>query len=185
MSEEEEILQIVRTWAKAWAAASALTDDQVIPADDDGGRPALPYMTVFVAVAGIVVGHDETVYGLDINDDPTYYVQGERTGYVTIHVYGDGRSWLEYLTHCVHDPEAVQTLHTAGLVIGKPSGIKNVPRIRNANRERHYVAEFPISYRSVGPTRTGVALTTPPVEETVISSTESDTVPLDFTVETP
>jgi hypothetical protein len=186
VSEDEQILQAIRTWAKAWADTSALTDSQVIPSDDDGGRPGLPYLAVYVMIAGIVVGHDETVYGVDGDGDPTYRVQGERRGSVTLHGYGAGsRTWLEALTLCVHDPAAVQDLTDLGLVVGRPGGIKSVPRMMNANREPHYIAEFPIAYRSVGPTRTSPSFSTPPVEHTVIYSSEPDTLPLDFTAETP
>lgn len=187
MSEREDILQAVRSWAKARADSSALTDSQVIPSDDEGGRPALPYMTVLVAVSGIRIGRDETIYGVDGGDNPTYRVQGERKGSVTLHGFGsDSEEWLEALILAVHDPEAVADLHASGIVLGAPvAGVRDLPRMMNANREQHYVAEFPVTYRVVGPTRTSPAFDTPPVELTEISSTEPDSLPLDFSVETP
>ena len=190
-SEAEALLQAVRSWAKAWATTSALTNAQVIASDQEGGRPALPYLSVFVSVSGIPIGHDETVYGLTAGN-PRYRVQGERTGSVQIHGYGSGSlEWLETLTLAVHDPGAVAGLHAAGVVLGRPTAIRSVPRMMNANREPHYVMECPITYRSVGPTWTVPATVFPPVPPAVVapenelvelSSTEPDSLPLDFDV---
>jgi hypothetical protein len=55
MTTREELLQAIRGWLMA---GTSLTDLQVIPADDKGPRPALPYVTVKVLAADIPIGRD-------------------------------------------------------------------------------------------------------------------------------
>jgi hypothetical protein len=55
MTVAEQILQAIRAWLMA---VTALTDAQVIPSDDKGPRPALPYVTVKVLAADIPIGRD-------------------------------------------------------------------------------------------------------------------------------
>lgn len=60
MSAREEILQACRAWIQASADVSAtLTGAQVVPANDKGPRPDLPYITVLVTLADMVEGRDE------------------------------------------------------------------------------------------------------------------------------
>lgn len=60
----ETILQACRAWLKAGAKAGGLTDDQVIPADDDGPRPPIPYLTVKLTTLDLPVGVDEELPAL-------------------------------------------------------------------------------------------------------------------------
>jgi hypothetical protein len=57
----EHILQTAREWIKS---AAGLTDDQVIPADDKGPRPELPYVTVKVTAHDIQIGEDEDLHAI-------------------------------------------------------------------------------------------------------------------------
>lgn len=64
MTTAENILQACREWLKASAKAGGLTDSQVIPADDDGPRPPLPYLTVKLTTIDVSVGVDEDLPAL-------------------------------------------------------------------------------------------------------------------------
>lgn len=61
---DEQVLQSCRDWLKAAATSAGLTDAQVIPADDDGPRPPLPFLTVKLTASDIEVGEDEPVVAL-------------------------------------------------------------------------------------------------------------------------
>lgn len=58
---EELILQGARAWLKATGSRGGLTDAQVIPADDKGPRPSMPYLTLKLTASDIQVGEDELV----------------------------------------------------------------------------------------------------------------------------
>jgi hypothetical protein len=95
MSVRDTILQAVRALCKAIAADTALTDYQVIPADEDGTRPDLPYLTVRVgAVVGVGSGDvmDKWTAGTSL----TRTHEGFRRASVSIQGYGAGsEEWLE------------------------------------------------------------------------------------------
>lgn len=184
MSERNTILQAVRTWVKAWAADSALTDAQVISGHPGGTRPALPYMSVFVYMVGGVVGFDETVYALDEDEEITYVVQGERTASVQIHGYGAGsEDWLDRIQLNIHDPLAVAAAQALGVVIGTArGGLKAIPRAMNGSDEPHYVIEVPVTYRKISDIRTGITA----IDVVDIDTpAETDEVVLDISVATP
>ncbi len=150
MSTESDIYEALHTWVRTYAdpAGGTLDTDQVIPANDEGGRPGLPYATLFFEDHGRVSHHDEVVHSLDESDDPQYEIRGDRSGLVQIHVYGDVSIWLENLTWSLKREDAQILNHAAGVTVLAPlSGIRSLPRQINANREPHYVLVFPYTYR--------------------------------------
>lgn len=79
-SSAERILQAVRSWLASSAKAGAtLTDAQVIPADNKGARPPLPYLTVKVLVHDLPVGTDEDLH--DSADSLTVATAADGTVY--------------------------------------------------------------------------------------------------------
>ncbi len=192
MSTEETIVQAFREFAKAYALpGTPLTDDQVIPEDDDGGRPAIPYATVFAALHGVVTHHDELVHSISGGSAAQYVRQGERSGVIQFHSYGSASAgWHEDLTLALADPEVQRINNLAGLVVLAPvSGRRSLPRMMNANRERHYVTEFPYTYRVVSATVTGatvVQLDLVTVDGGLYTTDpDSDTVVIDVDVTVP
>lgn len=88
----EYVIQACREWLKLAGATTALTDAQVIPADDKGPRPPLPYLTVKLTASDVAVGEDEpvtwlgdqltvataaagTVYTVTVNDEVVTYTR--------------------------------------------------------------------------------------------------------------
>lgn len=114
MTIRGDILQAVRGWLKD---AASLTDAQVIPADDRGPRPALPYLTVKVTTADLQVGEDEARYGLD-GAVPTVTVHGTRRGTVSIQGFGAAsEEWLATARLALRLPTTQVVLNAAGLTI--------------------------------------------------------------------
>lgn len=60
----ETVLQALRSWLKLTGTAAGLDDEQVIPADDQGLRSGLPYLTVKLIASDVPVGEDEPVVWL-------------------------------------------------------------------------------------------------------------------------
>lgn len=115
MTIRGDILQAVRGWLQA---SSSLTDAQVIPADDRGPRPALPYVTVKVTTADVQVGEDEARYGLDDDDVPTVTVHGTRRGTVSIQGFGAAsEEWLATARLALRLPTVQAVLNAAGLTV--------------------------------------------------------------------
>jgi hypothetical protein len=148
-STREVLLQGVRDWIKAYATTAPLTDDQVIPADDTGGRPSVPaYFMVFISTHGVPVAMDETLTYLDAGS-PVFDIQGERRSKIQVHAYGDLEEQLENLVASLHREDVIAFLTTKGITLTPPrtSGILAVPRMMNASREAHYVVEIDGAFR--------------------------------------
>ena len=88
----EEVYQAVLDWARVGAVGptdTALTNAQVIRADQDAPRPPKPYVAVKVTVGDIPVGVDEEIDSLDAGT-PTRTLRGERRGTLSIQGFGLG-----------------------------------------------------------------------------------------------
>jgi hypothetical protein len=144
MSIRGDILQAVRGWLKA---ASSLTDAQVIPADDIGPRPALPYLTVKVVVADLPVGEDETRYALNGDDDPTVTVHGTRRGTVSVQGYGAAaEEWLVTARLALRLPTIQATLNTAGLTVVPIGAPRDVAVVLDTSFEARVVWDLEVLY---------------------------------------
>ncbi len=179
MSTRETVLQAFRTWVKAFGdPGGPLTDLQVKAPNFDGPRPALPYMTVFLSLHGGVLHHDEAIHTV-VMGDPFVRFQGERFGTAQLHVYGDaGEAWLEDLTYSLKNEEQQRIIGALGLTVLAPlAPARALPQMRNANLERHFVQEFPYTYRAVSAT-----IATIPLEEAVVTGDLYTTDPASDTV---
>ena len=151
MSVVDDVYEVMHTWVRTYADpdGGTLATDKAIPADDEGGRPELPYVTLFFEDHGRVAHHDEVIYSLDEADDPQYQVMGDRSGLVQVHAYGAGSNlWLENLTWSLKREDVQLAFYDGGVTVLAPlGGIRSLPRQINANREPHYVLVFPYTYR--------------------------------------
>ena len=190
MSVRERDYEIFHDWVRDYAnglGGTELANDKVIPEDDPGARPSLEYVTVELRQHGTPLAHDERVDSLDGLGGAQYVIQGERSGIAVLHFYGNAtQSWSGNLALSLKDREVQRVLHEAGLVVMPPRGpLRPQPRILGANRERHYVHEFPYAYREVSDTIPATALTLQSVElsgELYPLTSGSDTVTLDTDV---
>lgn len=171
MSEQSDVYEAAHTWIRTYAdpAGGTLATDKVIPANDAGGRPMLPYAAVLLSPHGAPDRHDETLHSLDMSDDPQYEIRGVRGGTIVLHTYGAGTElWLENLVWSLKREDVQLLNHDAGFTPLAPTqGIRTMPQMRNANREPHFVLEFPYTYR---------------VTSGMIPATAADTVEVDATL---
>ncbi len=118
MTVKSTILQGVREWLMATASSAALTDYQVIPADDKGPRPALPYLTVRVGPIARV-GEEEAVHDKNVDGDPVVTQKGLRRSIVSVNGYGEGaEEWLAQAVLCLGAKAATDQLdYGAGIVV--------------------------------------------------------------------
>ena len=143
----EDILQAVRRWLKAAAASSPLTDDQVIPANDDGPRPDLPYIAVNVTAPGIVYGVDEQIRDLDGSGDPQVWMRGIRTATMSVHGYGvEAGDWLADAVLNFDLPSIAAQLDTDGIAVRPIGGVDDVTDLLDTGFEPRYLLEVAVDY---------------------------------------
>ena len=171
MTTRSDIYEILHTWVRTYADpdGGTLATDKVIPANDGGYRPELPYATIFFETHGVVDQHDEIIHSLDGGDDPQYEVRGVRGGEFQLHVYGSGSDlWLENLTWSLKREDVQLAFYDGGVTVLAPTtGIRTLPRQLNANREPHYVLTFPYTYRVTSGTIAATAADTTEVDATL------------------
>lgn len=146
MTNREAITQAVREWYKS---ALALTDAQIIPADDKGPRPPLPYLTVKVIVADIPTATDEPIREMtDITEIPTIRMRGQRSGTVSVQGFGaDSYGWIEVATLRLGYDTIQRALCDAGLtVINRGGGITDLSALIDTEIEPRFLREYEIGY---------------------------------------
>lgn len=182
MTTRETILQTVRAWFKT---ALSLTDAQIIPADDKGPRPPLPYLTVKVTTADIAVGFDEQVRELNpATDVPTVRGRGHRSGTVSVQGYGSITSgWLEVATLRLQRDTIQRLLCDAGITVIPPGGgVSDLSALVDTEIEPRYLREFEIGY-SVIDTDAEDLIEAARVEyDVTLEDQENDPDPLNITI---
>ena len=179
MTTRKIITQTVRDWFKA---ALGLTDSQIIPADDKGPRPPLPYLTVKVITADIPVGVDESIR--EATTVPTVRGRGHRSGSVSVQGFGeDSAGWLEVAALRLRYDSIQRLLCDAGItVINRGGGVSDISALVDTEIEPRYLREFEISY-SVLDTDAEDLIEAARVEYDVsLRDQENDPDPLDVTI---
>ncbi len=158
MTIAEDLLQDVRNWLKD---ELSLTDAQVIPADDKGPRPPLPYLTVKVLAHDIPESWDEILRGVDGSDNPTQAVRGQRSFTVSLQGFGEGADeLLQDAVLSLQFDSVQETLATAGLSLFPLVGASNDTVVRDTSFEPRYIRELEGLYQITSDSRTGVPLET-------------------------
>jgi len=155
MSIHEDILQAVRSWLKT---ALTLTDAKVIVAEDDGPRPAMPYLTVKVLAHDIPEGWDEVIRTIS-GDNPVNAVRGQRS--FTVSVQGFGAGAEEYLQDAVLSLQLDSTqdsLTDAKISLFPLGGATPDAAVRDTSFEPRFIREFEGHYQITSGTATGVPL---------------------------
>ena len=162
MTVREDLIQAVREVVQA---ATSITDAQIIPADDDGPRPALPYLTVSVASPGRVVSR-ETLSSTS-GGAPTYQQRVHVEGTCTITAYGrGGEEWLDTLALRMGREDVLAKCEAQGITLD-PTGASAYSSIpRDTGREEVTAAEYAVLYQL---TDTAEVLTELGVVEAAIS----------------
>lgn len=144
MAVREDILQGIRTWLKT---SESLTDVQVVPADDDGPRPSLPYLTVKVLTADAEFGRDEDIRGLDGDSLPTLYVRGERRATVSVQAFGTAaEAWLSNALLKRRLPSIQAALIGVGLTVEPMGPIRDISRLLDTSIEPRFVLDLEVTY---------------------------------------
>jgi len=149
MSTQEDIIQALRTFAKAFAiSGTPLTNSQVIPSDDKGSRPDPPYLTVNVLTHGIRIGQDTVFTDLDGSLDPQWKQSGQRSGTVSMQGFGAGTDdWLERLGMSYRLPAAVAIMDAAEFDLHPfPAGVIDQSTLLETAIEGRYLMEWELTY---------------------------------------
>lgn len=171
MSRRETVLQKVRA---AIMAALTLTDDQVIPADDRGPRPGLPYLTVKI-LAAPRTGEVEFIRGVDGADDPIEWGEAGHIAEVSVQGFGEGAvDWLETLPLRVHR-ETVIAAAAPVSIRALPGGVQDLSTVLDTGFEPRAVLTLSASYYAMDDPDTLIEAATvglespsdPPLEATI------------------
>ncbi len=181
MSDREDILQGAREWLKT---ATGLDDEKVIPANDKGPRPALPYMTVKVTTHGLETGTDETSDFL-IAGDPFRSARGTRRGSISVQAFGLGsEGFLEEAHIELRLPPIDAQLQAAGLTIFAITAVTDLAEQIDTEQEARYSQDFQVDYLTGSKPAATNPFSTAELDMTLEVS-ESDPDPLISTITVP
>ena len=185
MTIQLDIFRAVRGWLKA---ASALTDLQVIPADDKGPRPALPYLTVKLTTLHQRMGEDER--GVEIEDEGgpdervLLTVSGARRGVLQLRGFGDAPGdWLAEAELALSDPQVLMDLGELGVSVRSLGGIIDVAALLDTKIEARWSQDYELTYM-LRSAREAIPVETLGVESTLyrVEPDEASALPLNITI---
>lgn len=145
MNNDDQILTAVRTWLNA---VTGLDKVQIIPADDKGTRPALPYLSMRVMASDIHDGFDEprpSINGTsgDIDERPI----GRRRGTLEINGYGRGaKELIEVAGLSLAETRTQQLLSSEKIYIRPNGGINDISSLVDNEIEKRYARDFDLHY---------------------------------------
>lgn len=152
ISARETILQAFRS---ALIAALSVDPGKVIPANDTGPRPTLPYLTVHVTTPGVVVGVDEEVDAVDAAGEPARRSVGQRTATVSVNAYGDGtEAWLECFVLSLTRTHVRAVWDSNGLAVDPFGAPRDLSTWLDTAFEARWLQEFRVQYQQAGPVET-------------------------------
>lgn len=142
----EALLQKVREWL---IHVTGLSGGRVIPSDDAGTRPQLPYLTVTVSVSDIEEGTDETHFDYDASDDELdVSVTMDRRATASINAYGRrGATLLAAAQRSLSKPSVQSVLDDLKIGVEANSDIQDVSELVDSEREKRFVRDFDVRYR--------------------------------------
>lgn len=145
-------------------------DSAVIIADQDFGRPALPYLTVRILTWDDEVGVDEDVVLDDGDDGATWEARGRRTSTVALNGYGDGsEAWLVRAHAMLRAPSVKLLLDTAGINVREVGTLQNLSALLDQGTQTRWQRDLEVDYDLVAGDSEAVV----PLEEVAIASTYS------------
>ena len=156
MTVRDQILQGVRAWFKA---ALNLTNAQIIPADDKGPRPPLPYLTVRVSAGDTPTSVDEHRHADDGAGGVQWRTRGERSAVVDVQGYDIAGAtttagWIEDAALRITRPDVAAVLDAAGLSVVDRGSTVDVSALLDSQIERRHLRTFELGY-TVRDTGTG------------------------------
>ena len=170
---QTEILEDVIAWAVVLAAPGGLSAGQVIKADANGPRPALPYMTARV-MAETRIGHPEQRTYIDGGTVKRYW-QEPRRATVSLQAFGPtAHQWLDRIRLHSETDAAIALTVAAGVSIRVPGSLTNVSALRGTGIEQHWsmdvIAEYEVNTLADAETKVPIG--------TVVVTTTAQTAPI-------
>lgn len=141
----------LETAVRAWLVLAGVlggipnADRAVIFADEDGTRPAQPYLVVKLTVPSTTVGDDES--WADAAATPQHHVRGNRFATVSVHAYGaTAYDWLDRAGLRLRAPTVKAANTTAGIAVQAIGGIRDLSALRDQATERRWHQDFRVDY---------------------------------------
>lgn len=151
MTIQSDLLAAVRSWLKA-AVSPALADTQVIPADDKGLRPALPYMTVKLTTLHQRQGEDEV--GVEVVDEGEpgervdLVVTGARRAVLQVRGFGEEPGdWLAAAELALSDPQVLIGLTALNVGVRSLGGLIDLAALIDTKIEARWSQDFELTYQ--------------------------------------
>lgn len=144
MDIAESLLQDIMDWVEL---VTSLPHGRVIPVDDGGTRPALPYIDVKLMGLDNEIGSDETVYGVNSQDDLVAAVEGDREGTLTLNAYGrKGAELLAQCTASLRFPIVKRFMRDRKLAIRSAGATQDLSQLVADEREKRYAHDYFVGY---------------------------------------
>lgn len=151
MTIQLELYRAVRGWLMA-AVSPALTNDQVIPADDKGTRPDLPYMTIKLTALHQRVGEDEQ--GIEVVDEGEpgerveLTVTGARRAVLQVRGFGEEPGdWLAAAELALSDPQVLMGLAALNVGVRSLGGLIDLAALIDTKIEARWSQDFELTYQ--------------------------------------
>ena len=144
MAVLEPIIQALREWLFQTTKLDRL---QIIPADEDGVRPELPYLTIDIVHLDDPGGTDELLGGTDTKGRPIAYGRGFRQGQITVNGYGPSSADLimqasVQLTH----PRILRLMCDRGFSLRPISPLLDLSELVSTKIEKRFAKDFSLQY---------------------------------------
>lgn len=151
MTIQLELYRAVRGWLMA-AVSPALTNDQVIPADDKGTRPDLPYMTIKLTALHQRVGEDEQSVEVVDEGEPGERVEltvtGARRAVLQVRGFGEEPGdWLATAELALSDPQVLMGLAALNVGVRSLGGLIDLAQLIDTKIEARWSQDFEITYQ--------------------------------------
>lgn len=151
MTVQLELYRAVRGWLMA-AVSPALTNDQVIPADDKGTRPDLPYMTIKLTALHQRVGEDEQSVEVVDEGEPGERVEltvtGARRAVLQVRGFGEEPGdWLAAAELALSDPQVLMGLAALNVGVRSLGGLIDLATLIDTKIEARWSQDFELTYQ--------------------------------------
>jgi len=139
----KDIIQAGRTWAKQ---VLSLTDDDVIPAYDDGPRPDLPYLMINAGPQAVPIGKADKVYDTD-SGTPREAVEQAYATTLSVNGYGAETSdWLADMHLSLQQTAVRRLLRDEKIGVTEESGTRDLSALLDTEYEFRFQRDFEARY---------------------------------------
>jgi len=144
MTVRETILQQVRSFVKQ---ILTLTDAQIIVGNEQGSRPPLPYMAVFINSIDIQEGQDQELRYIDEDDNPAVQIRGSRRATVNIQAFGaDAEEWLTALCLSLQSPVTRAISDELDLSMVRLGSTMDLSSLLDTSIQKRFSQDFEVYY---------------------------------------